>query len=486
MLPVPLKRIAKCKGNHLQPSSLLKPSLSSPSEDHSLAQLSQLLKLHLKPTFSPKDLLSFLKKKLYHHPTLNCFDLHVFHWASGHEWFTHDHSTYEWTVKNLARTDRFMEIPQILDCMLAHPCPCSQGIFSCPHVETIFTFAINTFCKLHRLDEAMVLFSNMRKAIDGRPSVVVYNMLLSCMAKCRRHESAIEFYASMLRDKVKPDIFTFNILVSSYCRNSQFDSAIKLFKEMRTKGCVPNVVTFNTLIQGLFRDRKMKEGIGIAYEMVELGCGFTVVSLEILLGGLCREGMVMDACEILHEFSSKKGVLPQGYDCLCIVNALCLQKNVEKGMAIVGDLWSKGHAPSAVVCITLLEELRKLGKLDVACTLMERMFNEGILPDIITFNCLLQCLCDVGRASNANRLKILGSRKGMKVDASTLHILVRGFSHEGRGREGLLVLDEMLDKGFISDLAVYNRLQDGINKFFPCREQEGKFKRPLVEASSNI
>ncbi|CAN6451550.1 unnamed protein product [Victoria cruziana] len=464
MIPGSLKRIPKCKKNHLQPSLLLKPSLSSPSEDSSLAQLSQLLKLHLKPNFSTNDLLIFLKKRLHHHPTLNHLDLHVFHWASGHEWFMHDHLTYEWMVKNLALTDRFMDIPHILDCMLAHPCPCSQGIFSCPHLDTIFTFAINTFCKLRRLDEAMFLFSNMRKVIDGRPSVVVYNMLLSCIAKCRSHESAIKFYASMLEDKVKPNIFTFNILVSSYCRNSQFDSAIGLFKEMRTKGCVPDVVTFNTLMHGLFQERKMKEGIGIAYEMVELGYGFTVVSLEILLGALCREGMVMDACEILHEFSTKKGIVPQGFDSLGIVNALCLQKNVERAMDIVGDLWSKGHAPSAVVCITLLEELMKLGKLDVACTLMERMFNDGILPDIITFNCLLQCLCDDSRTSDANRLKTLGSGKGMKTDASTLHILIRGFSYEGKSREGLLILDQMLDKGFIPNLAVYNWLQDGLHK----------------------
>ncbi|KAF2285188.1 hypothetical protein GH714_038981 [Hevea brasiliensis] len=130
--------------------------------------------------------------------------------------------------------------------------------------------------KAGKLDDALLAFETMRKLIDGRPIVAVYNVLIHGYVKCGQHDKVTEIYNRMLKDRVKPDVFTFNILISSYCRNKKFEMALELFREMREKGCSPNVVSFNTLIMGFFRERKFDEGVKMAYEMIDLGCGFQV------------------------------------------------------------------------------------------------------------------------------------------------------------------------------------------------------------------
>lgn len=95
---------------------------------------------------------------------------------------------------------------------------------------------------------------------------------------------------------------------------------------------------------------------------------------------------------------------------------------------------------------------------------MERMIEEGLVPDAITCNCLLEALCDAGKTSDANRLRVLASKKGFEPDGVTFSILVRGFSREGKRKEGEGVLDEMLDGDFIPNIATYNRYLEGLQR----------------------
>ncbi|CAM8994876.1 unnamed protein product [Rhodiola kirilowii] len=386
------------------------------SSSSTATYLSNFLHSHLKPSFTSQDLLFFLKSKLHHHPNFTQFDFHVFNWASNIDSFRHDHLTYQWITRTLAVTHRFNELFSVLDFIFSNPCPCSDGIFSCPRTEDIFRFSLNAFCRVGRLDDALKVFDKMRKMIDGKPNVAVYNMLIHGFVKRMEHERAVELYHRMLKDRVKPDVYTFNILISSYCRNSLFGLALEVFKEMRSKGCRPNVVSFNTLIKGFFREMKYDDAVQMAYEMIDLRCELSCAT-----------------CEILH-----------------------------------WRLWmscgGKDTKPSLIASITLLEGLRKSQKLEEALRFTENILRENITPDSVTYNCLLEDLCKARRTRDAIRLSHLATGKGLDADSITYEILINGCSHEGIRKEGEQLVDEMLDKGFISDLASFNRMMEDLSK----------------------
>ncbi|KAL5561486.1 hypothetical protein UlMin_031233 [Ulmus minor] len=165
-------------------------------------------------------------------------------------------------ARTLAVTDRFSELRSLLEFLVSSPCPCSDGIFSCSQTEPIFQFAINAYCRAGKLDDAIVAFDSMRKLIDRKPSVFLYNILINGFVKFARNDQAFELYNRMIRDRVKPDVFTFNILLSSYCRNSQYGLPLDLFKEMKEKGASPNVISFNTLIKNSQISKSKEKGIG--------------------------------------------------------------------------------------------------------------------------------------------------------------------------------------------------------------------------------
>ncbi|KAI3802182.1 hypothetical protein L1987_30312 [Smallanthus sonchifolius] len=363
------------------------------------SQLTNFINTHLKNNLTPNHLLLFLKNHLHHHPKFAHLDLHVFRHAATLDSFCHDHSTHEWMVRTLAITHRLDSLSSVLDFIVSNPCPCSDGIFFCTRTEPIFRFAITSFCNVGRLDDALQVFDKMRKLVDGKPNVAIYNTMIHSFVKYRKFEKGLEFYGRMIKDRVRPDVITFNIFINGYFRNSKFELALEVFKEMRVKGCVPNVVTFNTLIKVFFRERKFKEGIGMAYEMIELRCGLS--------------------------------------------STLCDQGNVVKARLMVDEIWDKGNAPSSITCTILIEGLRRIKDIELALKLMDKMLQQSIVPDSVTFNFLLDDL---------------------------YNILISGYSKEKRKKEGKAIVDEMLDKDFIHDIATYNRLMKdfGFGSLFSC------------------
>ncbi|KAJ0258971.1 Pentatricopeptide repeat-containing protein [Hirschfeldia incana] len=449
------------------PNISIPPTLTlSPSPHHSrfLTFLETNLPHH--QTLTPQSLTKFLNSTLRHHPLFAHHDFAVFTWASTLDAFRHDHDSFLWMSRSLSATHRFSDLRRLLSFVAANPCPCSSGIFSCPMLEPLFRSAVDAFCRAGKMDHALFGFDTMRRLIDAKPNVGVYNTVLNGYVKkgCDM-EKALMFYKRMGKERVKVDVCTFNILINGYCKSGEFEMALNVFREMKERGCEPNVVSFNTLIRGFLGKGRIEEGVKMAYEMIELGCGVSEATCEILVDGLCREGLVDDASVLVMDLSRKR-VLPKEFDYGSLVEKLCREKKVDRAVEMVEEVWknNNGGAPCLIACTTLVEGLRKSGRAEKASEFMEKMMmNVGVVPDSVTFNLLLRDLCDSGCSMDANRLRVLATSKGFEPDETTYHVLVSGFSKEGRKKEGEVLVNEMMDKDMVADIFTYNRLMDGLS-----------------------
>jgi pentatricopeptide repeat protein len=134
--------------------------------------------------------------------------------------------------------------------------------------------------------------------------------------------------------RVAPDVHTFNIFFSSSCRVEGVDAAMRWFGEMQCRSCAPTVVSFNTLMRGFIREGRYKEGTKVAREMLELEVGLSVASMEILIGGLCHGSKALEAAELFVEFLGD-GVVPEGFDCFELVEALCRGGKVDRAVEVI-------------------------------------------------------------------------------------------------------------------------------------------------------
>lgn len=323
------------------------------------------------------------------------------------------------------------------------------------------------FCRAGWLEDADAAFSDLCHSVDGKLGSLVYNVLLHAYVHWEKHDKVLQLFDKMLkRDFVQPDAYTFNIIIDSYSRKGDIDSALDWLRKMNDTGCEPNVVSFNTIIRGFFRKKRFKEGIRVAREMLDLGCQYSVATCEILINGLCYNGRTKEAADLLVELLLSDSIPKEGFDCHLLVESLCKEGGLEKALHVFDLLSEKrgGSSLSIVSYIALIEELRRSGRLNDACKVMENMVKEGFAPDLITINCVFEDLCHLGRTLDANRLRLMSLERGFVPDGVTFSIIVRGFAKEGRTKEGKMVLDEMLDAGFIPNITTYNRFLDDLHK----------------------
>ncbi|KAL5226248.1 hypothetical protein ABZP36_014513 [Zizania latifolia] len=416
---------------------------------------------------TPAALLRILRRAR-HHPRLAALDLHLLlAAASDSSAFRPDHRLTSLIAARLADSHRLPSLRRLLELILSRPCPCTDdSIFACPELLPTFRKAILAFATSGDIPAASDALASLSRAADSPLPAEFYNIILHALARLRRHEDTIRFYGEMTSThRVPPDVYTFNILINSSCRAEGVDAAMRWFQEMRRWSCPPTGVSFNTLMHGFFREGRYKEGTKVAREMLQLGFGLSVASMEILIHGLCHGGKALQAAEVFIEFSVD-GVVPEGFDCLNLVESLCHVRTVEKAVEVVELILDQNRACclSVPAGVTVLECLIKEGKLGEACRLMERMVAVGIVPDTISCNYIFEVLCEAGRTVDANRLRLQAKERGFQADGFTYSIIVQGFGRQGIRKEGESVLDEMLDSGFIPNIATYNRLLDCLHR----------------------
>uniref|UniRef100_A0A0E0JSI8 Pentacotripeptide-repeat region of PRORP domain-containing protein n=1 Tax=Oryza punctata TaxID=4537 RepID=A0A0E0JSI8_ORYPU len=415
---------------------------------------------------TPVALLRILRRA-QHHPRLAALDLHLLlAAASDSPAFRPDHHLTSLLAARLAESRRLPSLRCLLELVLSRPCPCTDdSIFACPELLPTFRKAILAFAASGDIPAASDALASLRRAADSPLPAEFYNIILHALARLSRHEDTMRFYSEMTSThRVHPDVYTFNILINSSCRAEGVDAAIRWFQEMQRWSCSPTGVSFNTLMRGFFREGRYKEGIKVAREMIQLGFGLSVASMEIMIHGLCHSSEALKAAEVFIEFLVD-GLVPEGFECLDLVESLCRVRNVEKAVEVVELILERNRVSCLGVPagVTVLECLMKEGKLDKTCQMMGRMVAAEIVPDTISCNYIFEALCEAGRAEDANRLRLQAKDKGFQADGFTYSIIVQGFGRQGIRKEGEVVLDEMLDAGYVPNIATYNRLLDGLH-----------------------
>lgn len=131
----------------------------------------------------------------------------------------------------------------------------------------------------------------------------------------------------------------------------------------------------------------------------------------------------------------RKGVLPDGFDHLMLIEKLCREGNVGRALELVDELWGQGYVPSLFALTILIEGLYGVGKTDESVKLVRKILNENIVPDTVTFSRRLSHSCDSRKTAEANKLRLLAYQKGLHQDRVIYRILISGYSiEEKRGK----------------------------------------------------
>ncbi|KAK4396317.1 Pentatricopeptide repeat-containing protein, chloroplastic [Sesamum angolense] len=224
-----------------------------------------------------------------------------------------------------------------------------------PPDSRIYTTLMKGYMKAGRVADTVRMLEAMRHQKDStsHPDHVTYTTVISAFVKAGSMDKARQVLKEMARIHVPANLITYNILLKGYCHQLQIDKAEDLIREIINEGIEPDVVSYNTLIDGCILVDDSAGALTYFNEMRKRGIAPTKVSYTTLMKAFASSGQPKLANKVFDEML--------------------------KDPRVKVDL---------VAWNMLVEGYCKLGLVDEAKSIIQRMKENGVYPNVATYGSL--------------------------------------------------------------------------------------------------
>ncbi|KAL0413909.1 UNVERIFIED_CONTAM: putative pentatricopeptide repeat-containing protein, mitochondrial [Sesamum radiatum] len=208
----------------------------------------------------------------------------------------------------------------------------------------------------------------------------------------------------------------------------EVDDAVFLFREMLGMRPQPSVVHFNKLLSVVVKMKRYSIALNVFDKMRQLGIPVNQWTMNM------------------------------------VINCYCLLNRVDFGFAILGSFFKLGYEPDVTTFTTLIKGLFLDDKVVEAEKLFKnpgQKIDKGISPNTVTYNSVLQGLCNLGKWKDAKDLITEMVDHKVSLNVITFNILVDAFCKEGMVKEAEVVVEIMMQRNISPDVVTYNALIDG-------------------------
>lgn len=327
--------------------------------------------------------------------------------------------------------------------------------------EDIFITIVRGLGRARKIREVIRVLDMAVKFGKTVPSLKLLNTILDVLVK-EDIDIAREFYRKkMMATGLKGDDYTYGILMKGFCLTNRIGDGFKLLQTMKNHGVKVNVVVYNTLIYALCKNGKVGRARSLMHEMDK----YSDVTFNILMSAYCNEGNLVQAL-VMVEKCFGNGFVPDVITLTKLIELLCNEGRFSEAVEVMERVEAKGGSHDVVIYNTLLKGFVKVGKVKAGCGFLRQMEVKGCLPNTETYNILILGFCESVMLESALDLFHEMKRAGVRRDFVTFETLIHGFCSTGKTREGIEILELMLEErhGSGGRIASYNSILYGLYK----------------------
>ncbi|KAK4268886.1 hypothetical protein QN277_022114 [Acacia crassicarpa] len=329
-----------------------------------------------------------------------------------------------------------------------------------------YSVLLDGFCKLGRFDEALSLVQLLER--DGFSlGVDNYSCIIDGLFRARRYREAFSWYTKMLKEGIMPDIVLYTIMIHGLSKEGRVGEAIKLLDEIVQSGLTPDALCYNVVIKGFCDIGLLDRALSLQLEISEHIQFPNACTYSILICGMCRDGLVGEAEQIFNQME-KLGCLPSIATFNALISGLCKAGQLEEARLLFCKM-EIGKSPLLFLRLSqvgnrvvdgiglrkTVEQMCESGQILDAYHLL---IDSGVVPDITTYNILINAYCKAGNVDRALKLFEHLKLKGLSPDSVTYGTLIDGLYRAAREEDALKIYEQMLEKGGEPSCSVYKAL----------------------------
>ncbi|GAB4849231.1 hypothetical protein Ancab_004042 [Ancistrocladus abbreviatus] len=252
------------------------------------------------------------------------------------------------------------------------------------------------------------------------------------------------------------DIVVYNCLLFAKVQRGLVDEARLLFDKMPER----NEVSWTVLISGLMKYGRVQESMWY----FERNSFHSVVYWTAAISGLIQNWLHLDALKLFRRML-QHGVMPNKVSLTSVVKACAGLGDCGLSMSVLGLLLKVGYGKNLSVCNSLITLSLKLGKIDIARMIFDRMEKR----DVFSWTAILDMYVQLGYLSEARRVFDAMPQRN-EVSWS---VMIARYSQSGCPEQAAILFQQMVQEGLnptvsclssiITALGSLKALQAGMN-----------------------
>ncbi|CAL9177578.1 unnamed protein product, partial [Musa hybrid cultivar] len=352
---------------------------------------------------------------------------------------------------------------------------------------------------LHSLVAAYVGLDDLETA---EKLLVMYRHLTEC------HGNGNE--PPLLPKAYFPDSRMYTTLMKGYVKEGRVEDVIRMTRAMQLEAdpaSHPDHVTYTTVISALIKVGAMDRARSVLADMGNAGVPANRVTYNVLLKGYCQQLQLDEAKELVRDMSKHAGIEPNVVSYNILIDGCILVDDSAGALAYFNEMRERGITPSKVSYTTLMKAFALSGQPKLAHKVFDEMEKDPrVKVDRVAYNMLIEGYCRLGLIEEAKKIVDKMKQNGFQPDVATYGSLANGIALARKPGEALLLWNEVKercaaspplrpDEGLLdalADVCVRAAFFRKALEIVACMEENGispnktKYKRIYVEMHSRM
>ncbi|GER54323.1 pentatricopeptide repeat-containing protein [Striga asiatica] len=316
-----------------------------------------------------------------------------------------------------------------------------------------------------------------------------------------------------LPNPITPDTRIYTTLMKGYMKVGRVADTVRMLEAMSHQEDTlshPDHVTYTTVISAFVKSGSMEKARQVLKEMARIQIPANLVTYNILLKGYCHQHQIDKAESLIHEMVESK-IEPDVISYNTLIDGCILVDDFSGAFTYFNEMRKRGIAPSKVSYTTLMKAFATSGQPRLAGRVFDEMLRDPrVKVDLVAWNVLVEGYCKLGLVDEAKGVIQKMKENGFFPNVATYGSLANGIAIARKPGEALLLWKEVKercgpenekipalkpDEGLLdalADICVRAAFFRKALEIVACMEENGispnktKYKRIYVEMHSRM
>ncbi|KAK6922495.1 Pentatricopeptide repeat [Dillenia turbinata] len=346
------------------------------------------------------------------------------------------------------------------------------------HDHSTYRALIHKLCTFRSFDSVAHLLDEMPTTIGSPPDETIFLTIVRGLGRAKMIRLVIRVpeLISKFRPNHPPSLKIFNSILDVLVQHD-IDIAREFYrKKMMGCGVQGDDYTYGTLMKGLCLTNRIADAFKLLQLMKSRGFTPNTVVYNTLIHALCKNGKVGRGRSLMCEMGE-----PNGVTFNILISGYCQERNLVQALVLLDKSFNLGYVPDIVTVTKVVHILCTEDRIMDAVEILERVEQKGGAVDILAYNTLIKGFCKLGKTKIGHRFLKKMEKKGCLPNVDTYNALIAGFCESGMSDSALDLFNEMKAVGINCNFVTYDTMIKGLCS--AARVEDGLKILELMEES---